>query len=169
MERFIYRITPQQRTSTATSSMPNTSSPQITNISTGLTCLIALGKSSVPRWARGSRCVRSVAYAARRLPADVFLPIQPFIRGVSRRPNQRTFHAKACFATFMKPSFTWARSPPGTPSQNGYVWLRIACGWDSLSSQLWVLGGTPEALKGSQTASLVHGPAVSNGSYQGSS
>ena len=57
---------------------------------------------------RGSRCVRSVAYAARRLPADVFLPIQHFIRGVSRRPNQRTFHAKACFATFMKPSFTWA-------------------------------------------------------------
>ena len=51
---------------------------------------------------------RSVAYAARRLPADVFLPIQPFIRGVSRRPNQRTFHAKACYATFMKPSFTWA-------------------------------------------------------------
>ena len=52
---------------------------------------------------------RSVAYAARRLPADVFLPIQPFIRGVSRRLNQRTFHAKACFATFMKPSFTSAR------------------------------------------------------------
>ena len=48
--RVIYRIIPQQRTSTATSSMPSASSPQITNVPVGMTYRIALGKSTASSW-----------------------------------------------------------------------------------------------------------------------